>query len=101
MDYESVRSHGRAIADAVLASDRFRLVYRPHPLTGTVDSNVARADAAIRSAVHEAAQRDPAAGHRVDTTTDFAHLLADVVLRDEMQAVLGPEQPVDGRGTLH
>jgi hypothetical protein len=80
MDYESVRSHGRAIADAVLASDRFRLVYRPHPLTGTVDSKVAQADAAVRAAVNQAAQRDPAAGHRVDTTTDFAHLLAEVDL---------------------
>jgi hypothetical protein len=49
--YSSVLSHGIAIVSALLADDRFRVLYRPHPLTGVTSRDYALADDAIRTAI--------------------------------------------------
>ncbi|MDU0312705.1 CDP-glycerol glycerophosphotransferase family protein [Phycicoccus sp. M110.8] len=69
MAYGSVASQGEAIAAAVLQSSGHRLVYRPHPQTGRVSAAARRADRAIRTRIERAAAADPAAGHRVDTSS--------------------------------
>ena len=70
MAYSSVASHGEALLGALLASGRFRVVYRPHPLTGVTDDAVGVADRRLRELV-------TAAGHRVDLGSDFAAAAAE------------------------
>ncbi len=54
MAFGTVVSHGRALVDAALADPDIRLVYRPHPLTGTSSPAFAEADAALRQRIGEA-----------------------------------------------
>jgi hypothetical protein len=46
MAYGSVQSHGLAVVDSLLAAG-YRVVYRPHPLTGTITPDAAAANRAI------------------------------------------------------
>lgn len=46
MAYGSVRSHGLALVDSLLAAG-YRVIYRPHPLTGTITADAAAANRAI------------------------------------------------------
>ena len=64
--YGSIASHGVALVEALIATGRHRVVYRPHPRSGVVDAATATANAAIKSALLEANRRDPAAVHVVD-----------------------------------
>ncbi|GII99314.1 glycosyl transferase [Sediminihabitans luteus] len=48
-EYGSVASHGLAVVRALVESGRYRVLYRPHPLTGVRDASYGEADAAIRS----------------------------------------------------
>ncbi len=50
----SIASHGEAIVASVLGDPGLRLVYRPHPLTGTVSPEHAAAATRIRRLVEEA-----------------------------------------------
>ncbi|MFQ3562208.1 hypothetical protein QZN11_36165 [Streptomyces gramineus] len=50
----SVIAAGENIVRALLADPGVRLLYRPHPLTGTVDAGAAAADARIRQLIREA-----------------------------------------------
>ena len=49
--YSSVLSHGEALVEALLADPRYRVLYRPHPLTGVTSRSYAVADRAIRDRV--------------------------------------------------
>lgn len=64
--YGTTASHGRAIVDALVADGRFRVIYRPHPLSGVRLGEYGEADGDVRAAVARAAAADPRAGHRVD-----------------------------------
>jgi hypothetical protein len=46
MAYGSVESHGLAVVESLLAAG-YRVIYRPHPLTGTITASAAVADRAI------------------------------------------------------
>jgi hypothetical protein len=82
--YGSVVSHGVALTTALLASDRHRLVYRPHPRTGVVDPEFRRADAAIRTAILAANSRHPGAQHVFDDSGEVGWQLQapDVAITD-------------------
>ncbi len=54
--YSSVRSHGEALVAALLADPRYRLLYRPHPLTGVTDRAYSVADQAIRERIAAAGE---------------------------------------------
>ena len=84
MSYSSVASHGRALVRSLVATRRHRVVYRPHPRTGYVDRDVARADREIREMLAAADRADPGAGHIVDTGGDYGWQLdaADFCLTD-------------------
>jgi hypothetical protein len=49
--YGSLVSHGAAIVGALRSDPRVRIIYRPHPRTGTASAEHARVDAQLRSAL--------------------------------------------------
>lgn len=82
--YGSIASHGVALADAVLASTRHRLIYRPHPRSGVIDREYRTANERIIAAIAAANQRDPAAQHVFDDGPGLGWQLAaaDVAITD-------------------
>lgn len=82
--YSSVVSHGEALAAAVLASPRHRLIYRPHPRTGVLDREFKRANGAIIAAIASANARDSTAQHVFDDGPALGWQLAaaDVAITD-------------------
>ncbi|MDR2114576.1 MAG: CDP-glycerol glycerophosphotransferase family protein [Bifidobacteriaceae bacterium] len=64
-EYSSLEEYGEAIVRSVLADQRFRLVYRPHPLTGTRLARFGQANSRVQALVETAARATPGAGHRV------------------------------------
>jgi hypothetical protein len=64
--YGSIASHGVALVEAVLASARHRLIYRPHPRSGVLDRSYKRANEKIISAITRANLANPLLGHIVD-----------------------------------
>ena len=47
--YGSLASHGLALVEALIADPRIRVIYRPHPRTGTASAEHAAVDKAIRA----------------------------------------------------
>lgn len=82
--YGSVESHGPGLVRALLEDGRYRVVYRPHPLTGVRLSTYGDADRAIRALIEAAADASPTAGHRVDVGVEVATSFAsgDVLVCD-------------------
>lgn len=64
--YGSVASHGETLVRELLASDRHRVVYRPHPRSGVVDDHFGAANQRIIHMIQEANQKDPHAQHVYD-----------------------------------
>jgi hypothetical protein len=75
-EYGTVASHGLALVRALVESGRYRVLYRPHPLTGVRDAAYGDADAAIRD--YLAAAPAPSAGlpHGTDTHRDVGPAVA-------------------------
>jgi hypothetical protein len=82
--YGSIRSHGEALAEAVLASSRHRLVYRPHPRSGVVDHEYGAAHRRIVAAIEAANAADRSAQHIYDNGPELGWQLsaADVAVVD-------------------
>ncbi len=82
--YGSIRSHGEAIARAVLGSPRHRLVYRPHPRSGVVDADYGAAHRRIVAAIAAANAADRSAQHVFDDGPELGWQLtaADVAVVD-------------------
>ena len=82
--YGSIATHGVALAHAVLASERHRLIYRPHPRSGVVDPDYKRANIAIIAAIAEANESDPSVQHIYDDGKELGWQLvaADVAITD-------------------
>jgi len=74
--YGSIATHGEAIAAAVLASPRHRLIYRPHPRSGVVDRAYGEANRRIIAAITAANAADPTAHHVFDDGPDLGWQLA-------------------------
>ncbi|MDR2252794.1 MAG: CDP-glycerol glycerophosphotransferase family protein [Bifidobacteriaceae bacterium] len=84
LGYSSLAASGVTITRSVLGDQRFRLVYRPHPLTGRRLSAFAEADARVRALVTAAARAEGGAGHRVSLGGPAARdlLAADLLVAD-------------------
>lgn len=84
MSYGSVRSHGVAIVETLLADPRYRLIYRPHPRTGVIDGSYRQANASIVAALEHANNRDDHAHHIYDDGPAMGWQLAaaDVAITD-------------------
>ncbi|MDR1798752.1 MAG: CDP-glycerol glycerophosphotransferase family protein [Bifidobacteriaceae bacterium] len=63
--YSSLEAYGPRLVRALLDDPRFRLLYRPHPLTGTRLSRFGDLNQHLRGLVEDAAAALPQAGHRV------------------------------------
>jgi hypothetical protein len=82
--YGSIATHGVALASAVLASPRHRLVYRPHPRSGVISREYREANRAIIAAIAEANRVAPDAHHVFDDGPQLGWQLAaaDVAITD-------------------
>jgi hypothetical protein len=88
MEYSSLRTHAMPMLNALLATDRFRVLYRPHPRTGTYDPAYRSANEAVTARLESANHSDPAARHVVDTDSPFGwHLAAADVCVADVSAV--------------
>ncbi|MBB5617362.1 CDP-glycerol glycerophosphotransferase family protein [Microcella frigidaquae] len=82
--YGSIASHGEAIVDALLATGRHRVIYRPHPRSGVVSRDYRDANRRIIAALERANAADPSAQHVHDTGAALGWQLAaaDVAITD-------------------
>jgi hypothetical protein len=82
--YGSIATHGEALASAVLASPRHRLIYRPHPRSGVISRTYRAANSRIIAAIAAANQTDPTAAHVFDDgpTLGWQLAAADVAVTD-------------------
>ena len=82
--YGSVVTHGEALATALLATGRHRLIYRPHPRSGVVDPEYGAANRRIIAAIAAANAADPSASHVFDDGPDLGWQLsaADIAIVD-------------------
>lgn len=82
--YGSVRTHGATMIKSLLAGGGYRVVFRPHPLSGQRDPAYGAEVEALKALVSAAAKANPSLGHQVDTTPDFGRSLAaaDLVIAD-------------------
>lgn len=82
--YGSIESHGEQVVGALLASGRYDVIYRPHPLSGSQRPTYGDADARIRERLAATVRADPSARHRVLTSGTFDACLdeADLLVCD-------------------
>ncbi|KQZ04935.1 hypothetical protein ASD19_02635 [Microbacterium sp. Root53] len=82
--YGSIRTHGEALVQALLATGRHRVIYRPHPRSGVVDPEFGEANQRIIQAIEAANAADPEAHHVYDDGPDLGWQLAaaDVAIAD-------------------
>lgn len=82
--YGSVKTHGVTLVRALLATGRHRVIYRPHPRSGVVDSSFGAANRAIIAMLEAANAADPAAHHVYDHGIELGWQLAaaDVAIVD-------------------
>lgn len=82
--YGSIASHGVTLVRVLLATGRHRVIYRPHPRSGVVDSEYGAANRAIIDAIARANAADPAAQHIYDDGPSLGWQLAaaDVAITD-------------------
>jgi hypothetical protein len=90
MRYSSLVSHGVPMVEALLASPKYRLIFRPHARTGLFSEDHARACEQINALIAQANAADPAAGHLADSTPTFDWQLqaADVCIADVSAVVI-------------
>ncbi|RXZ85041.1 hypothetical protein ESP50_17285 [Agromyces atrinae] len=82
--YGSIASHGVPLVQALLATGRHRVIYRPHPRSGVVDDAYGAANAEIVRLLAAANASDPRAQHVHDTGGELGWQLsaADVAIVD-------------------
>ena len=82
--YGSIASHGVPLVRDLIATGRHRVVYRPHPRSGVVDPEYARANREIAAMLERVNAEDPAAQHVVDRSRELAWQLsaADLAIVD-------------------
>ena len=82
--YGSILSHGETLVNALLATGRHRVIYRPHPRSGVVNREYGAANKRIISALAAANEGDPGAHHVFDDGPELGWQLAaaDVAVVD-------------------
>jgi len=82
--YGSILSHGETLANALLATGRHRVIYRPHPRSGVVNPEYGAANRRIIAALAAANATDPDAHHVFDDGAELGWQLAaaDVAIVD-------------------
>lgn len=84
MAYGSITEVGARLVETMLTDNRFTVVFRPHPKTGTWSATSRKEMARISNAVDKAAALIPEAGHRIETSgnSSLSISTADIVLCD-------------------
>lgn len=82
MRYGSVASHGVEIVSSLLATDRFRVIYRPHPRTGIHDERFAAADKKIKDLLKSSNDANDSHHFVDDTPFGWQLDIADVMITD-------------------
>ncbi|AXE54793.1 hypothetical protein [Aurantimicrobium sp. MWH-Uga1] len=82
--YGSIQSHGLALIEALIATGRHRVIYRPHPRSGAVDFEYGQANDQIKSLLRRANSHDPQAKHIIDEGAELGWQLsvADMAVVD-------------------
>lgn len=82
--YGSIATHGETLVNALLATGRHRVIYRPHPRSGVVDDAYGAAHRRIIAAIAAANSADAAARHVYDDGPELGWQLAaaDVAVVD-------------------
>jgi hypothetical protein len=90
MRYSSLVSHGVPMIKALLASPKYRVIFRPHARTGLFSDEHAAARDQINELIAAANLADPTTGHLADTTPTFDWQLAvsDVCIADISAVVI-------------
>ncbi|MGH3325834.1 MAG: hypothetical protein ACRDOV_15615, partial [Streptomyces sp.] len=76
---------GEAVVTALLADERVRLLYKPHPMTGSVDPAVKEADGRVRALIAEANERRAAAARSDARSRADAEAEASAVAEAEVE----------------
>ncbi|MGI5352748.1 hypothetical protein ACQEU8_31885 [Streptomyces sp. CA-250714] len=107
--HTSVVLAGENIVQALLADPKVRLLYKPHPMTGTIDPRAGAADRRIRALVREAnAERDgeepsPEAVAALEEAARELKALTRADVRrhaDEVERMLRQSAPEPGRAQV-
>ena len=82
--YGSVASHGERLVEALIATGRHRVVYRPHPRSGVADAAFGEANRRIIDMIEHANRRDADAHHVYDRAPSLGWQLSrpDVAICD-------------------
>ncbi|MCC3772852.1 hypothetical protein [Streptomyces sp. UNOC14_S4] len=74
----SVMLAGENIVRALLADPKVRLLYKPHPMTGSVDPRAGRANERIQAMIREANERRSGARPGAEAAAELAHRTAEL-----------------------
>lgn len=81
--YSSIHTHGYELVGSLIADGGFQVVYRPHPLAGTKDSEIRQADQRIRHLIDASNRKLATPLHHVDASPFGWQLEAlDVMIAD-------------------
>lgn len=82
--YGSIATHGVALIEALIATGRHRVIYRPHPRSGVVNFEYAEANNQIKSLLRRANAHDRSAQHVIDEGAELGWQLsvADMAIVD-------------------
>ncbi len=82
--YGSIATHGVPLVEALLATGRHRVIYRPHPRSGVADAEYKAANESIIASIARANAADPKAQHIFDNGPQLGWQLAaaDVAITD-------------------
>ncbi|WP_285363059.1 CDP-glycerol glycerophosphotransferase family protein [Microbacterium sp. LMC-P-041] len=82
--YGSIATHGETLVTTLLAAERHRVIYRPHPRSGVIDDAYGAAHRRIIAAIAAANAADPSAQHVYDDGAELGWQLAaaDVAIVD-------------------
>lgn len=75
-EYGSVETHGVALVEALIATGRHRVIYRPHPRSGAVNYDYGQANDQIKALLRRANAHDSAAKHVIDEGAELGWQLA-------------------------
>jgi hypothetical protein len=81
--YTSIVSHGQRLVQALVDSGEYQVTYRPHPLSGSRDSEVKSANEAIKKVIRQANKADGSSSHYIDESPFGWHLgYHDLIISD-------------------
>lgn len=99
MEYSSLNTIGPRLVKELLADERFTLVFRPHPKTGSWSRKTAKALQNIKDEISRSEKKGAPLSHRIDTAANptWSIAVSDIVIADNsaiaMDAI-GLEKPL-------